>query len=88
MAMYLSNGGVVLWPLLLAAAFATPGGRGAAADDGSPHRRGDVSRNPETGGLENVLVEVDPALESSQCRQILSALKVRRTLQKCHIVLH
>jgi len=39
-------------------------------------RRGDITRNPETGGLENILVELDKALESSQCKNILASLKV------------
>ncbi len=39
-------------------------------------RRGDITRNPETGGLENILVELDQALESSQCKNILASLKV------------
>jgi hypothetical protein len=41
-------------------------------------RRGDITRNPETGGLENVLIELDQALESSQCKNILASLKVCR----------
>ncbi len=39
-------------------------------------RRTDVTRNPETGGLENILVALDPALDGGQCRLILATLKV------------
>jgi hypothetical protein len=72
------GGGIAaLLPSLFLATVAAVAGN-AAANEQPSYRRGDVSRNPETGGLENILLAVDPALDAGQCRLLIPALKVSK----------